>query len=554
MSTLAIRDIEGSLDPRMVEAELRSRNIVTPQQLSIALSKRASLAEAGDRIGLCEILLRDRFLSRTEADAFIESLANERIDAADKIIADELCTRYKVRPLQVIGGVLHMEAAGPLLRSQLEILRTSAIMSISDIKIIPVSKIDYSSARNQNAYQYVSLSEAVSRLKRTEISSEGLRTTIASLLSEAIAARASDIHLECNPDPGSWIAFRVDGNMRQIMLVPERVMSAIFTRLKTLAGMDASDRLRAQDGRISHKHGSRVIDLRMASQPLMGGEKITLRILDQDAIPSRSDLFVGQPIMADLFAGLSDFKGKRGGLILISGPTGSGKTATLYTLLQNFERDKFNVITVEDPVEYTISFVRQIQINQILNQKAVDIERAILRHDPDIIMFGEVRNRDMASAVLSLAESGHQVLATIHAGNALETFDRFLNFFPDEVKVEKSKTLATYLGTVINQRLVRRLCKCAETVEDGRNERKAVGCEICGGEGYIGRVAVHDSLFLPGDDARRDSVTRAVIKEGDLKAALGMPGVFRFPRETVINSLVDAGVIDNKTRSNALEA
>lgn len=554
MSVLSIRDIEGSLDQRLVEAALREKNAVTDQQLAVALAKQRSLAEAGERAGLCEILLRDRFLNRPAALEFVQSLANAEIDAADEILTDEICKRYAVRPLQVVGGVLHLAAVKPLLPAQLDVILAAAKVRLSDIKVVPVDRLEHQAHRRRVAATGATLPEALARLKREEVSSEGLRAVINALLTEASLQRASDIHIDCQPDPNSWISFRVDGRLRQYAPVPERLMAAIFTRLKTLGGMDASDKLRPQDGRITHVHKGRQIDLRMASQPIVGGETITLRLLDPDSLPSISQLFAGQPEMAEFFSGLARFNGKNGCLVLISGPTGSGKTATLYTLLQRFERDRFNVITVEDPVEYTVSFARQIQLNQILKQRAVDIESSLLRHDPDIIVFGEVRNYDMALAVLKLAESGHMVLATIHAGSAMQTHERFLSFFPQEAKRDAGYILGHYLRTIINQRLVPRLCKCAEPASPGSSEKVAVGCPTCDHTGYIGRVVAHDSVLLPSDEARRAPIAKAIADAGSrLDGALSCDGARHIARSEVLASLVASGAIDEATRRRVME-
>lgn len=554
MSTaLSIRDVEATLDPRLVESELRRQAAVTPQQLRVAIAKRLAMSEAGDRAGLCEILVRDRFLGRHEAEAFVQSLTQAEINSADAILADDVCQRYGVRPLQIVGGVLHLEAVGLLRQSQLDAIRSATTVRVNDIKVIPVTKLDHHAHRRRLTTARLSLPEALSRLKREDVSSEGLRLAIDALLTEALTQRASDIHIDCVANPNSWISFRVDGQLRQFMTVPERVMSALFTRLKTIAGMDASDRLRPQDGRISHSYGGRSIDLRMASQPIIGGETITLRVLDADSLPSVNQLFIGQPDMVEFFGGLATFNGKNGGLVLISGPTGSGKTATLYTLLQKFERDRFNVITVEDPVEFTVSFARQIQLNQVLKQRAVDIESSILRHDPDIIVFGEIRNYDMARAVLKLTESGHMCLATIHAGSAMQTYERLISFFPQEEKGDAAYILGHYLRTVINQRLVPKLCKCAEPVRDGESERRAIGCPHCSNTGYFGRVVAHDSVLLPVDEQRRGPIAKAITEASSrLDAALGHDGARHISREEVLDALLATGEIDAATRARIM--
>lgn len=554
MSALSIRDVEATLDARSVEQELRKQGIVTPQQLSVALAKRNALADSGDPAGLCEILVRDRFLPRHLAESFLQGMTHAEIDSAESILSDEVCQRYGVRPLQVVGGVLQLEAVGVLRPAQIEAILASAAVRVSSVKVVPVSRLSHHRTARRLSIAHQPLPEALGKLKREDVNSDTLRAAIDALFNEAMSQRASDIHIDCQPDPDAWISFRVDGQLRQYAQVPERVMSAIFTRLKTIAGMDASDRLRPQDGRISFTYAARKIDLRMASQPIIGGETITLRVLDPESLPPSEKVFAGQPDMITYFNSLANFKGKNGGLILISGPTGAGKTATLYSLLQKFERDRFNVITVEDPVEYTVPFARQIQLNQVLKQRAVDIESSILRHDPDIVVFGEIRNYDMARAVLKLAESGHLVLATIHAGSALQTYERFLSFFPVDEKADAAYILGHFLRTIINQRLVPKLCKCAEPFKAGSTRYKAVGCEACSFTGYMGRVVAHDSVLLPSDDARRSPVTRVLSDPGArLDAVLSLEGVRHMTRREVLGVLLDNGAIDETTMRLGLE-
>lgn len=554
MSVLSIRDIESALDPKMVEQALRQQGDVSDQKLHVALTKQKMLAESGERIGLCEMLVRDAFLTRDAAQAFLQKLTKAQIDPGDSVLPDDVCQRYRVRPLQVVGNVLHLEAVGPLRPAQLEAIRVAATVRIESIKVIPVARLDHHAEQRRLNAQKVSLNEALSRLKREDVSSEGLRAALDALLAEAIIHRASDIHLECQPNPNSWISFRVDGKLKQYAAVQERIMSALFTRLKTEAGMDASDRLRSQDGRISYKYAGKPIDLRVASQPIVGGEMLTLRVLDPEALPSIGTLFSGQDEMRDYFRRLARFAGKRGELVLITGPTGSGKTATLYTLLKEFDRDTYNVITVEDPVEYTIPGVRQIQLNQILKQKAVDIEASLLRHDPDIIVFGELRNYDMARAAVKLTESGHKVFATLHANDSFQSFERFMKFFPTDERGDVSYVVSHYMRAFINQRLVPKLCKCAEPIFPGATERRAVGCEACNHTGYLGRVMAHDSLLLPSEDALRAPIARALeAAGGKLEAALEFSGVRHMPRAQVLTSLVETGLIDAATRARILE-
>jgi pilus retraction protein PilT len=236
-------------------------------------------------------------------------------------------------------------------------------------------------------------------------------------------------------------------------------MAALFIRIKMEGGMDASDSLRAQDGRMAFEYQGRPVDLRLASQPIAGGETLTMRVLDPESMPSLDSMFPAQPDMIALIQSLAQVHGKNGGLIFVSGPTGSGKTTTLYAIAQRFARDRVNVVTVEDPVEYMLPFARQIQINQLLNQKTADVERSILRQDPDVILVGELRDLETMEAAITAAETGHLVFGTLHTTGAAKTIDRIVNAFPQNQQEQIRIQLSTVLQAVISQLLVPRVDK-----------------------------------------------------------------------------------------------
>jgi len=386
------------------------------------------------------------------------------------------------------------------------------------------------------------------------------------VLKEALSLRASDIHLSRKGDPDAWIAYRVDSVMRQTHLLPELLMQSLVARIKIEAGMDASNSRTAQDGRLTVEHEGRVVDFRISTQPLVDGESVVLRALDASLLPSLGALFPGQPKMTELIKSITNQTGKTGGLVFISGATGSGKSTTQYTVACGFRRDAMNVITVEDPVEYILPFAKQIQLQALIKQKAIELERSILRQDPDILIFGEVRDADSARAALAFAESGHLVISTIHANSVLQVSERFLSMIDPAHRADSEFLLAHFLRVVIHQRLVRRLCSCAKPVQGEMLEhfqsqavrltggliqprtglRHKVGCTRCAGLGYSGRVAAHETMHVPAEETMRGRFVKA-FKSHNLELPVDLceeNGVDYTSRLQTLQTLLDQGMVD----------
>jgi type II secretory ATPase GspE/PulE/Tfp pilus assembly ATPase PilB-like protein len=264
--------------------------------------------------------------------------------------------------------------------------------------------------------------------------------------------------------------------------------------------------------------------------------------------------------MLSYLANLTNVEGKAGGLVIVSGATGSGKSTTIYAIAQELERDRINVMTVEDPVEYRLPFTRQIQINQLLEQRATDMERSLLRQDPDVVIFGELRDENFAKAALKLTESGHLCLSTIHAIDAFQTFERLQSVVGDAAREDMMFVLANYLKAVINQRLIKKLCSCsvpasAEHLHTHRemaralgctteNLRMKAGCRECNNTGYMGRVVAHESLLISDDEAVRAEVRECLKTGEDFRKISTINGVSFISRVDSLRTLAESGVID----------
>jgi type IV pilus assembly protein PilB len=325
------------------------------------------------------------------------------------------------------------------------------------------------------------------------------------LLSDAVKRGASDIHFE--PEEGFLrFRYRIDGVLRQIRSLHKSYWSAIAVRVKVMAGMDIAEVRAPQDGRISLTFSGRQIDFRVSTLPTVHGENIVLRVLDrQKGIVSLEKLGMREDAMESLRLMVA----RPEGIILVTGPTGSGKTTTLYSILNYLNTESVNIMTLEDPVEYPTNLIRQTSISETARLDFASGIRSLMRQDPDIILVGEIRDEDTASMALRAAMTGHQVFSTLHTNSAIGAIPRLL-----DIGV-KPDILAGNLVGVIAQRLSRKLCKeCRESASIGSLERtllglkatdiqqsiyKAKGCQACDGMGYKGRLALVEVLTFDSD-------------------------------------------------------
>lgn len=329
------------------------------------------------------------------------------------------------------------------------------------------------------------------------------------ILVDAINVSASDVHIEPTKSVVD-IRFRIDGVMQKMLEVPKRLQPYLISRVKILAAMDVSERRRPQDGRLGVKMGTANVDMRVSTIPTSFGEKIVLRVMRSDYDKMKfSDLNLPTKIESSL----KEVLGSHSKLILVTGPTGSGKTTTLYTAI-NFLRDgKKNITTVEDPIEYKFDGVNQIQLNRALDVTFASALRSILRQDPDIIMIGEIRDQETINIALQAALTGHLVLSTLHTNDAPNAITRIGNLGADPFVVSQC------LAGILAQRLVRKVCpSCAqhataaeldinkEYIEayrlDPKSIKRAVGCDKCYQTGYRGRQGIYSYLEITPDIAR----------------------------------------------------
>ncbi|UTL93760.1 type II secretion system ATPase GspE [Pseudomonas fluorescens] len=320
------------------------------------------------------------------------------------------------------------------------------------------------------------------------------------LLSEAVRSRASDIHLETF-EQQLRVRMRVDGVMREVLSPPRALAALLVSRIKVMARLDIAEKRVPQDGRISLRLAGHEVDVRVSTLPAAHGERVVLRLLDKQAVRLDVQHMQMQPSVQKAFLAVLE---KPHGIFLVTGPTGSGKTTTLYTALSVLNRESRNILTVEDPVEYHLPGIGQTQVNSKVDMTFARGLRAILRQDPDVVMVGEIRDRETADIAVQASLTGHLVLSTLHTNSALGAITRLADMGVDTC------LLASSLAGVMAQRLVRVLCphcKAAYEVEDAtasalgnpaclpRLLYQAVGCELCQ-MGYSGRVALHEMVVI----------------------------------------------------------
>ena len=320
------------------------------------------------------------------------------------------------------------------------------------------------------------------------------------LLSEAVRARASDIHLETF-ERHLRVRLRIDGVLREVLSPPRELAPLLVSRIKVMASLDIAERRVPQDGRISLRLAGHEIDVRVSTLPAAHGERVVMRLLDKQAVQLDLRHMQMQPRAEHAFTQLL---ARPHGILLVTGPTGSGKTTTLYTALALLNQDARNILTVEDPIEYHLAGIGQTQVNPKVEMTFARGLRAILRQDPDVVMVGEIRDRETADIAVQASLTGHLVLSTLHTNSAAGAIARLTDMGVDTC------LLASSLAGVLAQRLVRRLCeRCKRQVPwDATSARvlgplakppavlyQPVGCEHCQ-QGYTGRLALHEMAVV----------------------------------------------------------
>jgi general secretion pathway protein E len=324
---------------------------------------------------------------------------------------------------------------------------------------------------------------------------------INALLTHAVRDGASDIHIEAFED-ASLVRFRIDGTLRDIVRPRRALHAALVSRIKIMASLDIAEKRLPQDGRISLRVGGRALDVRVSTLPTGHGERVVLRLLEKDLSRIElSRLGMGEQVLARFDALVH----QPHGIVLVTGPTGSGKTTTLYGALRRLDRTVSNIMTVEDPIEYDLEGIGQTQVNARIDMSFARALRSILRQDPDIVMIGEIRDLETAQIAVQASLTGHLVLATLHTNDSAAAVTRLM-----DMGVEPFLLSSSLLG-VLAQRLVRRLCPHCRLPDAAGGGWHAAGCAQCGGTGYRGRTGIYELLVV-------DEGIRALVHAGAAEA------------------------------------
>jgi len=507
--------------------------LLTEEQLEFALREQE---ETGER--LSDVLIRLGFLSREDLTQALSAhfglvpVKLSEYNPTPEVVArvpPPLARKYKIVPLEVKDGVLTIALSDPLDFLGLENLEKMLGTKIKAVlanereieqminRLYGVEEETIDTILEELTEQDITFAQTVSEVvEETELAEEAPIIRLVSLLIlEAFRARASDIHVEPMANK-LRIRYRIDGVLHEVPAPPKRLEGAIISRIKILAGMDIAEKRLPQDGRIMVNVMGRQLDLRVSSLPGIHGESVVMRILD------KSSLLYGLTELGFLEEDLERWKSVislPNGIILVTGPTGSGKTTTLYAVLNELNLPDRKIITIEDPVEYQISGINQLQVKPQIGLTFANALRSILRQSPDIIMVGEIRDTETAEIAVRAALTGHLVFSTLHTNDAAGAVTRLIDMGI------KPFLVASALQAVMAQRLVRKVCpKCAEPAKieepilreieqvvgtlEGANFLRGKGCSECNMTGYRGRTAIFE-LLVVSENIRKLILQRA---------------------------------------------
>jgi type IV pilus assembly protein PilB len=516
---------------------------VTRAQLDNALAEQRRLGRSLGRVLVDLGLLTESQL----VAALAEQIGMRFVDLSDfavdgsavSRVADSVCRRHTALPIGYEDGKLLVAMADPANVFAVDDIRSLTGM---EVKAVVATKADVLAAIDRYHRGEAELDDLTTAIDSSFAGEDDLDAMqdatddapivkfVNLLITQAIQDRASDIHIE-PAEKDLRVRFRIDGVLHEVMRSPKSITSGVTSRLKIMADINIAERRIPQDGRLSVSTNGKKIDLRVATLPTVWGEKIVMRILDNStAMLNLSDLGFGE----ENYEVYSQSFVKPYGMILVTGPTGSGKSTTLYATLNIVSRPEVNVITVEDPVEYRLPGINQVQTNAKAGLTFAAALRSILRSDPDIVLLGEIRDHETAQIAIESALTGHLVLSTLHTNDAPSAITRLT-----EMGIEPF-LVGSALDCVLAQRLARRLCsKCKEAYQPSRESLvdmrfpwdpdeepptlyRPVGCQACSKTGYKGRLALHEVMAV-SEDIERLAVERAsALAIGECARAQGM--------------------------------
>ncbi len=516
----AVAALRAAAEPTSTLWELTtSKGYATDDQILAAMSKRCRVPVAG----------------KPEPEPKVK-----------EVIPEAVARRYHVAPLKATDSVLEVATANPFdmdaekglsfasgREVRMFLLSPGKIAALMDEMYRPDNVFDKLLEGMEGSSEVETL-EAQSPddeflVSAEEASQRPVVRLVDLILSEGILSRASDIHIE--PEEGGFaVRYRIDGVLRQVMKIPRAAGFPLISRIKIISSLDIADRLRPQDGRARVAVNGVPVDLRVSTLPASLGEKVVIRVLDSRATVLSLDALGLNPDELGAFKGLLEH---HEGIILVTGPTGSGKTTTLYSAIRSIQSGKTNIVTVEDPVEYRIQGIVQVQVHEKAGLTFANALRSILRQDPDVVLVGEVRDRDTAQIAVQASLTGHLVLSTLHTNDASNAVTRLV-----DIGIEPYKIAASLRG-VVAQRLMRKLCptckevwvesvpeKLEKWVPRGTPLYRAVGCSDCAMTGYRGRFSIFEILTVTPEVERLIGAGATADKLAEAGRSAGMKGLW----------------------------
>ncbi|MBC2579945.1 GspE/PulE family protein [Clostridium sp. DJ247] len=502
--------VKKRLGEILIDAEVITEDVL---QKALILQK-----ETGEKLG--EVLVSKGFTTNEQiVNAIKQQLGiplvnldaiNVRQDVID-ILPVSIAKKHEAIPIDIMNGFLLVAMSDPLNYFAIEDIKIATGYNVKTAIALRNSLLDniekyYGKSRAQEAAQSYTKSFSSRRVEREEeIVDEAAAPIIKflnTIIENAMMYSASDIHIE--PDEKEMrVRFRVDGVLREIMRTEIDMLSPVISRIKIMANLNIAENRVPQDGRINFRSKQKVIDIRVSTVPTILGEKIVMRLLDK----SNFSMDLGKIGLENSeLVKLTKMISNPYGIILVSGPTGSGKTSTLYSILNILNDVSKNIITIEDPVEYNLKGVNQMQVNTKIEFDFASGLRSILRQDPDIILVGEIRDNETAEISVRSALTGHMVLSTIHTNSSVGTITRLIDMGI------KPFLISSTLAGVVAQRLVRKICpNCGEEyISDERETRllgldtpvklrRGKGCSLCNETGYKGRIGIFEILEIDRD-------------------------------------------------------
>jgi type II secretory ATPase GspE/PulE/Tfp pilus assembly ATPase PilB-like protein len=554
---------------------LVAKNVISTSELEMVLAAQKRMISTGEFLRFGEVVVRMGLGDWSDVENALLATGNTSSGINSVNLPASVVRRLRIMPVEIRDRKLHYAPIRPLIaRDEAELLLAAqaAGYQVDAVAVHPKSREEVARWIDRITYVDHKLVQEEATLLCADMHDAPLmQRFIEHVFHDALQGRASDVHFARSDDAVyCWISYRIDGVLRRRIILTTRAMSAVCTRLKTIAGLDISETRRPQDGRSTTQFSNRSIDLRISSVPDHDGETIVVRLLDQYRIHSLEYVFRRHPFVGERMRDLAGIRSKSGGIVLVTGPTGQGKSTTLSALMWAMPRTLLKIMSIEDPVEAIIPFVHQSPINLPVGNTYSSLLRAFMRQDPDVMMVGEIRDNETAQEFLRGAETGHLMLSTEHANDCAGTIGRLMNLLPEDLRRPAIFTISSSLRAILNQRLVPALCVCAVADVDAPTRhtrlfdllgcksgmswrlRKRMKCTHCEDTGYHGRELVVEGAFFPATQRLQHDIAQR-LAQGLPEQILHCDGVQLYTRIDAVRSLLAEGLIDAATAESVLD-